>query len=237
MSASAGPDIITDGLVLCLDAGNRASYSGSGNTWRDLSGRGNNGTLTNGPTFNSANGGNIVFDGSNDYVTLSPLCAGRSEITIAMYVNPTVTNSSYHIYSEGGITTSQPGNPLTWWQFAITTQAWYTRDSSTNTTGARNNDISTNFLTLNKWNYITAVYSVSGGFKRFYVNGILKSFSTTSVDTLTIDRNPNNAFIARPTDGAYFNGKIYNCLVYYKALTPQEVLQNYNATKGRFKLT
>ncbi len=63
-----GPNIITNGLILELDAANRKSYPGSGTTWTDLSGNGNTGTLTNGPTFSSANGGSIVFDGVDDYV-------------------------------------------------------------------------------------------------------------------------------------------------------------------------
>ena len=68
-AAASGPNIVEDGLVLALDAGNTKSYPGSGTTWTDLSGKGNNGTLTNGPTFDSGNGGAIFFDGGNDYVT------------------------------------------------------------------------------------------------------------------------------------------------------------------------
>ena len=64
------PRIITDGLVLCLDAANRQSYPGSGTVWTDLAGS-NNGTLTNGPTFSSANGGSIVFDGVDDFIELN----------------------------------------------------------------------------------------------------------------------------------------------------------------------
>jgi len=75
MSVRGGPDIVENGLVLYLDAANRRSYPGSGTTWFDLSGNGNNGTLTNGPTFDSANGGSISFDGVNDYVT-TPLTLG-----------------------------------------------------------------------------------------------------------------------------------------------------------------
>ena len=72
MSLSHSPSIVTNGLVLCLDAGNTKSYNASISTtaWTDLSGRGNTGTLTNGPTYNSSNGGSIVFDGVNDYATV-----------------------------------------------------------------------------------------------------------------------------------------------------------------------
>ena len=66
MSVSNGPSIVTSGLVLSLDAADKNSYPGSGTTWADLSGNTNNGTLTNGPTFSSANQGSIVFDGVDD---------------------------------------------------------------------------------------------------------------------------------------------------------------------------
>ena len=70
MSSIYNPHIVTDGLVLALDAGNTKSYPGSGTTWTDTVG-GNTGTLTNGPTYSSGDGGSIVFDGSNDYIQLS----------------------------------------------------------------------------------------------------------------------------------------------------------------------
>ena len=70
MALSHSPLIVTDGLVLCLDAANKKSYSGSGTTWTDRSGNGNNGTLVNGPTFDSGNGGSIDFDGVDDNVNL-----------------------------------------------------------------------------------------------------------------------------------------------------------------------
>ena len=69
MGLAHSPSIVTDGLVLCLDAANTKSYPGSGTTWTDISGKGYDGTLTNGPTFSSNYGGNIVLDGSNDFVT------------------------------------------------------------------------------------------------------------------------------------------------------------------------
>ena len=70
MGLSHSPRIVTDGLVFCVDAANKRSYPGVGTTWTDLTANKNNGTLTNGPTFDSANGGSIVFDGTNDYVDL-----------------------------------------------------------------------------------------------------------------------------------------------------------------------
>jgi hypothetical protein len=69
-------------LQLYLDAGNASSYPGSGTTWTDLSGNGRNGTLTNGPTYSSANGGSIVFDGTDDFVQ----CTGSLTVTAATFV-------------------------------------------------------------------------------------------------------------------------------------------------------
>ena len=74
------PKLVTNGLVLCLDAANKLSYPGSGTTWYDLSGNANNGTLTNGPTFNSANSGSIVFDYIDDYIK------GECEVALQYYL-------------------------------------------------------------------------------------------------------------------------------------------------------
>ena len=68
MAFNRGPKIVTQGLVLALDAASNNSYPGSGTTWKDLSGNNNTGTLVNGPTFSSANGGTFILDGSNDYI-------------------------------------------------------------------------------------------------------------------------------------------------------------------------
>ena len=70
MSTKYSPQIVTSGLVLALDAANKVSYPGTGTTWYDLSGNGNTGTITNGPTFSNVNLGTIVFDGTNDYVSI-----------------------------------------------------------------------------------------------------------------------------------------------------------------------
>ena len=72
MSLSHSPLIVRDGLVLCLDAANPRSYPKSGTTWSDLAGA-NNGTLTNGPTFDADDKGSIVFDGTDDRVDVSNL--------------------------------------------------------------------------------------------------------------------------------------------------------------------
>ena len=111
MAVSAGPKIVKDGLVLCLDAGNSESYPGSGTTWTDLSGNGNNGTLTNGPTFNTGSLGSISFDGINDYCDVgNTLTNGFTEMTISVFAK-TITLSAfeyiitkYSFFSDSGWT-------------------------------------------------------------------------------------------------------------------------------------
>jgi hypothetical protein len=109
--------IVQSGLVLNLDAGVSSSYPTTGTTWTDLSGSGNNGTLTNGPTYSSANGGSIVFDGSNDYASFTSNCYNVSlngtinELTINAWVywNSFPTNNIDEIVS--------------WWQNGTQTYA------------------------------------------------------------------------------------------------------------------
>jgi hypothetical protein len=90
MAFNYSPRIVTDGLVLYLDAANPRSYPGSGTTWSDLSRGGNNGVLTNGPTFNSANNGSIVFDGTNDFIQ----CSNRTTINLGLTIETVIKTTS-----------------------------------------------------------------------------------------------------------------------------------------------
>ena len=98
MGVAYNSRIVTDGLALCLDAANSKSYPGSGSTWTDLSGNGNNATLTNGPTYSSANGGSIVFDGVNDYVAPTGLTNAlwQGNWTVSFWVNFDIINYESH---------------------------------------------------------------------------------------------------------------------------------------------
>ena len=95
-------NIITRGLVLHLDASSPSSYPGSGTSWSDISNNGHVGTLTNGPTFSTDGGGSIVFDGSNDYVTIphsSNWSFGTGEFTFDIWVNVASTSPFAVFYS------------------------------------------------------------------------------------------------------------------------------------------
>ena len=127
MSAYSGPEIANDGLVLALDAANPRSYPGSGTTWTDLSGNGNNGTLVNVPTYSNANGGSIVFDGVDDYVSGS-ISTINSWSMCLWYLSTDIT-SQVVFYPFSG-TTSATGLGFGGTLNATTNNRWYFFDGT-----------------------------------------------------------------------------------------------------------
>jgi hypothetical protein len=119
-------DTITNGLILNLDAANTKSYPGSGTTWTDLSQYKSNGTLTNGPTFSSTNGGGITFDGTNDFVLLTSgaaLLTQTSNITMEIWFYKTGIGLNYRLFYNGnsgangyGFYTGVCSTPTTLWR-------------------------------------------------------------------------------------------------------------------------
>jgi len=85
MGTSYNANIVTDSLVLCLDAANPRSYPGSGTTWYDLSGNGHNGTLVNGVGFNSGERGSMIFDGTNDYIDYGNFLDDPTDFTVVAW--------------------------------------------------------------------------------------------------------------------------------------------------------
>jgi hypothetical protein len=233
MSASAGPDIITDGLVLCLDAGNRDSYPGSGTVWRDLAGRGLNGTLTNGPTFNSGNGGSIVFDGTNDYCVGGNTSFVNNFYSLAIWFKNTGVPSTND--GGGGFLFAQSND---FDHGVVMSNSW--ANQRLGFSGNINNGLTTpdNSVPNNITHYGVGVYD--GTTQKIYLNGNLiaqRNFSTAPVlvsPAFQIGRWGFTGFESNYV--RYYNGIIYSVALYNRALTQQEVLQNYNATKGRFFL-
>ena len=212
------PDIVRNGLVLNLDAGEPSSYPGSGTTWTDLSGNGNNGTLTNGPTYSSSNGGSIVFDGTNDYAPIgtSGFPFGSSAGTLSALVRTNTTSSGFRwIISYG--------NP------AAGQSRFIGINGTTYYFGGYGDDITASGVPLNTWVNMVGVYS--GTTASMYINGVLVSGPTAkSWNTVA-----NNAQIGRQTSPAeYWSGDIAQVSIYNRALTAAEIQQNYNALKGRF---
>jgi hypothetical protein len=226
MALLHSPRIVTDGLVLCLDAANRKSYPGSGTVWRDLAGS-NNGTLTNGPTFSSANMGSIVFDGSNDYVANNNIISDKP-LTISFWskINATKNQCFYCSRTEIGRGISifglGLGGPQNTVRFDTGLDQW--------TTGYN--------IPINTWVNINLLVDSSN--KTLFVNGVLHSttpFSSSIVNISTSLFTIGASHINGTTIGNFLNGTISNYFIYNRALTPTEIQQNYNATKGRFKLT
>jgi hypothetical protein len=231
MGASAGPDIVDTGLVLALDAADRNSYPGSGTAWTDLSGNGNNGTLTNGPTFNSANGGSIVFDGSNDYVTLgTPALMNGVQVplTICLWAR---ANSFGEYNTLWGVYYSISGGQLySLFRVDSGTLRYFTSNSSG---GIQFNGSFAPSTSV--WNFY--VVTVSGTLSSPSVTIYLNSSSQTfSYSTLTSSPNLSVDFkIGSNSNGSQlWNGNISNVMWYNRALTASEISQNFNALKGRY---
>jgi hypothetical protein len=237
MSYNTFTPIVTDGLVLYLDAANTKSYPGTGTSWLDLSKNNNNGTLTNGPTFSTDGGGCIVLNGTNNYIPTN-LITNYTVLTLSAWVKPGIgtsfdlgtilnKNSYYATTTDSwpiSFGVSQDGKTAA---LTVTNGTCYSLACGAQVTGA---------TTVNTWNHITATYDLSS--IKFYVNGFLtesKPFSSTLPSTAfawTIGRSSSQ--FSGGIGGTFYKGSVNNIMLYNKSLTPSEILQNYNATKWRF---
>jgi hypothetical protein len=215
MAFQYSPKIITDGLVLALDAANQKSYIGSGTTWDDLSGNNNSGSLINGPTFNASGGGSIDFDGTNDLVECSSISS--TNFTNSVWMNVDAKNIN-------GI--------VSWTVGTVRRELIFVSSNLSIVYGASKYRQGPS-ISNGVWTNVAGTYD--GVTPLLYVNGISQTLGnelaagTGAADKCYIGRT---AF-ATPY---YFNGKIASTLIYNRALTASEILQNYNATKSRFGL-
>jgi hypothetical protein len=242
MSFVHSPKIVTNGLVLSLDAGNVKSYPGSGTVWYDKSGNGYNGTLTNGPTFNSDSGGCIVYDGTNDLVTTSYSTQGLTEFSTDVVFKTTTTYNTTQYYNCPSICGTAQGSGTSGdWLIAVKNGFLISYDELT----GGNNNIDLNvYVSNNNW-YYAQVTKTTSGIVTYYLNGVkiltlsgrTSPLRTTSL-TSTIYGTSWMVGSAFWTESAYrnFDGKISFNRFYNRALSDSEVLQNYNATKSRFGL-
>jgi len=181
----------------------------------------NHGTMLNGAAIvaDPERGNVLSLDGDNDYVSLpqNGMASGRSELTVTMWVRPDEWASSNAIYDEYG------GDWGEYWQFSIYEGKWYTRDSTTGSTGSRNNDLNMPSLTPGQWHHLAFVYSVSESRKAIYYDGDLNTSTSNSVDTLTTSRA--GADLGRPCDGAFYDGLVDELRFYNRALTDSEIAE------------
>lgn len=225
MSFNYSPRVITNGLVLYLDAANRKSYPGSGTAWNDLTINGNNGTLTNGPTFNSSNLGNIVFDGTNDFIATN---------LVTNYID---NHSQCIWYKWDGnnqlVTLTFLGNQ------SLNGLGLILHDGSSGNVGNRIGILyaGTSFnalpsslpLVSNSWNNLVITRTTTT--TTLYNNG--QFFNSTLSSPRTSSTYSFNYGSVTSWGAA---GNVSNISFYNRALSAVEVQQNYDALKGRFGL-
>ena len=233
--------IVSDGLVLNLDAGWYPSYSGSGTTWKDIKGT-NNGTLTNGPTFNSANGGSIVFDGVDDYIFVPDVISTGLGFSGTIEVITNVTGNT--VMNERENTSSGVGD--------FGNGYFQINDNYTFRVGVNSkkgipytyfitSSLSGNPTQLNHYIASYTIPSTTGIIQGILgVNGVFETVTSTVVVDTTSSNN-DNIEIGRHKNHIYSTrycspGIIPIVRIYNRRLTQEEMLQNYNAQKGRFGL-
>jgi len=240
--------IVQSGLVLNLDASRTSSYIGTGTTWTDISGNGNNGTLTNGPVFGTASGGEITFDGVDDYVNCGTLGNFGSSLSTNSITMEFAFKSSYTAgIKQFGIINSGSATLLC---------VNFNRDENDNysagktTFSLRDNSGLTLGVSMNANIYSNSYFivsvsrNISNNQVKFYVNGVPVN---VTVGGSGYNSNPVSfsnfqypfvigAINNRGSITNYLNSSIPFFRIYSKALSDAEVLQNFNATKSRFGL-
>jgi len=220
--------IVTDGLVLHLDAGISESYPKSGTTWYDLSSNGNNGTLTNGPTYSSVNGGSITFDGTNDHVNLNNTVSGSHQtIDIWLYsevdiVNDTTTGAGGPIISDGSAVVVWMGG----FTSGISGETFNVYSGSAGRVTAITDTITQgwhNFVL--RWN---------GSYYDIFMESNQKSVVSRSEGHSFLLSNSFDEIGGRDAISQYFIGDISIVRIYNRALSATEITQNFNAQRARF---
>jgi hypothetical protein len=218
--------VITDSLILRLDAGDSSSYSGSGTTWTDLSGNGNDATLVNGPTYSSANNGYLDFDGTNDHATLPQLSTAGNEISFDVWNYGISAQQSGLIYLEDSNGRDVLNVHLPWSDGKVYFDKG--RDASNVDRMAK----SASSSEYQGWHHWAFTANASTGSMKIYLDGSLWHSVTGKTRTLNDVTGPER-YIAR-NSLYYHRAYIGNLMLYTKELSASEVLHNYNALKSRY---
>lgn len=244
MSNLYGPRIVTDGLVLHLDAGNRKSYPGSGSTWYDLTNT-QNGTLVNTPTYSTQNGGFFTFNGSNQGVNLGtgyestgdPFAQYNQHFSISYFAKVVsfLSNDSNHYVSNTVFAkSSDPYNDNFEMGYSPAGKIeFYIDDGSNDPASAPESNFT---ISTGTWHHVCLVYDASIDKVNLYLNGYQNqefSYTLTGMDQavgsyVTIGNSRRNR--------SWFNGSIAALSLYNVSLSSDQAEQNFNALKGRFGL-
>ena len=235
MACHGGPDIVEDNLVLYLDAANTKSYPGTGTTWTDLSGNGVTGTLVNGATFNSGNGGYIVFDGANDYVsTINDIVLEEEDFTMGFwaFADDVSTNNRSLASSQTTKNWQDAGS----WQISFSSSKL--KMTVRNNAGDGGGSIvSSSTVSTGIWYYFVLTRTSGGNYKIYFNGEEDASEDNVAGDGGTDLDCPNFDIGINRGGGTEWNGGMAIVQVYKgKALSAAEVKQNYNAHKERFEL-
>jgi hypothetical protein len=233
MAGNVAPNTITDGLVFYLDAANTKSYVSGSTTWTDISGFQRNGTLTNGPTFSTGSGGSIVFDGTNDNVTTSAIVSLGNTFTVNAWIRlnniaggaasrKTIVANDYPYLAGRGFLFVASGNNGS--DFFVSLG----NDQKVAVT-------STGLISANTV-YMLSLRVNSTDPIRLYRNGVeAPSYTVQNDGNVSLTYSNPCVFGIRSANDP-FNGDMYNIQMYNRALSATEILQNYNAMKGRYGL-
>lgn len=210
MGVNYNPAIVMNGLVMYVDAANVKSYPGSGTTWFDMSGNGNNGTLINSPTYNTTNGGTFTFNGTNNYITSTFATTVGQELTVMGWLYSTETTANYKNFFD-----SVTARPMIWWNTLGQIEfdaAYYT----------------TTTVYRNQWVHVALSKPAGSSSASYYVNGTLVGTGTAySVSAVTLTWFNRAA-------GQIWKGDSSNIQAYNRALSANDILQNYTALSKRF---
>jgi hypothetical protein len=231
MALSHSPSIVTSGLVLCLDAANPKSYPGSGTTWTDLSGNGNNGTLVNGVGYSGDNLGSLSFDGVNDYIDFGSdiiISPDNQGWTAEYWFN---TSSASTLQSLNSAENDEfNANWLSIYQSKL---AVWNRNPGYWKFGST-------IIQSNTWYQAVFVCDAGGTNYRYYINGVAEGGDHVNNVWVAIYSSLETRYVGRyefsGSYSRYFVGKIPIVKMYNRALTAQEIQQNFNATRSRFSI-
>ena len=242
MAVLYNPKIVTDGLILNLDAANTKSYPGSGTTWTDLTGNGYNATLVNSPTHNT-NIGYISFNGTNQYAnhTVPQLTTGTDSFTFEVWFKMrTLPTAEYetngHIWGgENGNDVVMYVNPASSGESKLNLVYDDSRYYATN--ASTYGHFTAGTITADTWTHWVCQGRASDNTIAHYLNGSLDRTFTAVYAGQEV--KPRNADAMIAYDSRYEKYSTLDCAVikeYNRILTANEVAQNYNALKGRFGL-
>ena len=228
MGISYSPKIVTDGLVLCLDAANSKSYPGTGTTWTDLSGNGYVGNFVGGISYDNSNAGTLDFNGSNGYIELNSFSSSLTgSMTFSSWVKSAYTNPT----SRGEVLLSAHNNTANRLRWQIHSTFIFLSDI----TDGGDTTFSHSALTPNTWHHYALRIDASSNVITLFLDGTVIATDIfvgwgTGIDRVSIGQEWDS------TPSEHLNGLVSNFQAYNRTLSNQEIQQNFQAMRGRYAL-